>query len=302
MDERLPAHYLDLLQQALLKSFNRKKALRQFLRRSGVSERTLAQWHTEDETKREWLERLIPAMEDRDEGRKILLQMGRQLAQQKSFPDLNGWEESARMIEEARAAVADLAAYFEQQESKAFDEKQRKAIREAAERQRAVARERRGSLESLSSRLAVLAETKLGTQEGGYAFEEWFYDLMAFSEIEHRSPYRIGRQIDGSITLVGTTYLVETKFGTKPSAPIDVSDFYRKVVRKADNTMGLFVSMSGFTPQAVNEARGERSPILLLTSAHMFQVLQNVMTFSELVQRLRRHASQTGEPLLPQDF
>jgi hypothetical protein len=40
--------------------------------------------------------------------------------------------------------------------------------------------------------------------------------LMCFCDVEHRRPYVAGgRQIDGSITLDGTTYLVELKFTTK---------------------------------------------------------------------------------------
>ena len=36
---------------------------------------------------------------------------------------------------------------------------------------------------------------------------------MAFCEVDHRRPYVTeGRQIDGSITVDGTTYLVELKF------------------------------------------------------------------------------------------
>ena len=52
----------------------------------------------------------------------------------------------------------------------------------------------------------------LGTQSGGYEFEKWFYKLLDFSEIQNRKPYKTnGRQIDGSLTIEGTTYL-PTKF------------------------------------------------------------------------------------------
>lgn len=300
---RLPSHFIDLVQEALQKSFWKKKSLRKFLRRSGISEKTLAQWHA-DETKREWLEKLLPTMEESDRGQQILQQMGRELADQVSFPDLKGWEESGRMMADAKEAVAGLSSYFEAYDRKVADEKERKAVRDAAQRTRDAARQARGSLEALQQRLTELAQNKLGTQGGGYAFEAWFYDLMVFSEIEHRRPYRAqGRQIDGAVTIEGTTYLVEIKFASKPTGPKDVSDFDRKVEKKADNTMGLMLSMSDFTDQAVEEASGPRSLVLLMTSVHVFHILQGVMSFEEMVKRIRRHASQTGEPrLLPQDF
>ena len=67
-------------------------------------------------------------------------------------------------------------------------------------------------LSKLNDRLTELS-TRLGTQQAGYDFQPWFYDLMDYFEIESRRPYVIvGRQIDGSVTVDGTTYLVELKF------------------------------------------------------------------------------------------
>jgi hypothetical protein len=61
------------------------------------------------------------------------------------------------------------------------------------------------TLESLGGRMNELA-TRLGSQEAGYAFQVWFCDLMDFFEIMNRRPYTSGgRQIDGSVTVSGTT-------------------------------------------------------------------------------------------------
>lgn len=299
---RPPAHFVTLLHEALLRSFNRKKALRRFLRSSGLSEKTLAQWHG-DESKRDWLDKLIPTMLESERGCRILNEMGRQLAEQTAFPDLAGFEESVRMVADAKSAVAALAKYFKDHDRRIVDERERQALREQGARRRAEAQQARGDIQVLANAFTALSQA-IGTQSAGYDFESWFYDLAAFFEIEHRRPYRgDGRQIDGSITIDGTTYLVETKFTTEPAEPKDVADFYRKVVRKADNTMGVFVSVCGFSEQAVREASGERSPLLLFRAEHLLHVLQGIMTMPEVVRRVRRHASQTGEPLLlPRDF
>jgi len=290
------------MHEALLKSFNRKKALRRFLRVSGVSEKTLAQWH-EDETKRDWLDKLIPSMLQQERGCLMLQNMARQLAVQASFPDLKGWEESEKMTAEAKEAVAALSEFISEQERETEDEREKLARREAGARQREQVLQAKGSLENLAASFTQLTNA-IGTQVAGYAFEDWFYDLVKFSEIENRRPYRGGgRQIDGSITVDATTYLVETKFSNDKTEPKDVADFYRKVVRKADNTMGMFLSVAGFTDQAVEEASGERSPLLLFQVDHLLHVLQGSMTLAEVVRRVRRHASQTGEPnLLPRHF
>ena len=112
-----------------------------------------------------------------------------------------------------------------------------------------------------------------------------------------------GRQIDGSITVGGTTYLVELKFtATQADAP-DVDSLLAKVRSKADNTMGIMVSMSGYSSVAIDAASGPRSLLLLLDHRHLYLVLQGIEKFDDVIQRLSRHASQTGRAYLsPDDF
>ena len=114
----------------------------------------------------------------------------------------------------------------------------------------------------------------------------------------HRRPYWTGgRQIDGSITIGDTTYLVELKFEGQPTGSPDVDVFRRKVESKADNTMGIIVSMSGYTKPAIDAASGERSPTLLIDYRHIYAVLVSVLKLDELIGRIRRSASQTGRAL-----
>lgn len=44
MAEKLPPHFVELVQDALLKSYWRRKAFRNILRRNGVAEKFLASW------------------------------------------------------------------------------------------------------------------------------------------------------------------------------------------------------------------------------------------------------------------
>ncbi|MDE0002959.1 MAG: restriction endonuclease, partial [Rhodospirillaceae bacterium] len=153
-------------------------------------------------------------------------------------------------------------------------------------------------LAKLSEKLNMLAPRQ-GTPEGGRAFEDWFYDLISYFELPHRRPYVVDhREIDGSITIGDTTYLVELKFTTKPVGAPDVDVFRRKVESKADNTMGVMVSMSDYTAPAKKSASGQRSPILLLGFRHLYVILHGVFKMDELVSRVRQHASQTGRAFL----
>jgi len=295
---RLTPYYIELAHEALLRSFWRRKTLDRFLRQFNIAPAFMATWQ-QDESKRDFIDRLFPQLLGSDAGKKTVLKMSTMLMEQKTFPDLVNWEDSAEKIREAHQAVDRLRMeYKRQQESFASAEEKARSRQEFMETQAMVAKSRL-SLQELQTRLDGLAQ-RVGAAEAGYEFQDWFFDLAQFFEIPARRPYvHSGRQIDGSLTLSGTTYLVELKFtGSQAGAP-DIDTFHKKVTTKADNTMGIMVSMSGYSSVAVNEASGDRTPLLLLDYAHLYLVLGGVMTLGEVIDRVRRHASQTGESYLP---
>ncbi len=300
MAERLPPHYVQLVWEATHKAFWRRQSLHDFLRRCGVKESLLATWSA-DESKRDFLNRLFPKLEVTDAGVRLLTSMADSIADMRTFPDLEGWEESARMKEDAAKAVSALRLYLNKAKEDAAEERARAETRKRASEIREQQIRQQQDLTKLSDRLNALVP-QLGTAEGGYAFQSWFYDLVAYFELSHRRPYNVeGRNIDGSVTVDGTTYLVELKFPAEQAGAPDVDVFRRKVESKADNTMGIMISMSGYSDPAVKAAGGDRSPILLLAHQHLYAVLGGVLKLHELIGRVRRHASQTGRALFTLD-
>ena len=297
MKTRLTPHYVSLVYEACLKSFWRRKTLASFLRQCGVSEQFLSSW-SPDETKRDVLDRLFPKLPESGTGRSALVRMAGFLMEQESFPDLENWEDSATKLKQAEAAVSQLRQHHSKQQEEIQSEHDRiQARKRLAERQRQASRSQE-TLSRLSSRLNDLARS-LGEQQAGYDFQDWFFELLEFSEIPSRKPYvHSGRQIDGSLTVSGTTYLVELKFTTGQAAGPDIDSFYKKITTKADNTMGVMVSISGYSAVAKREASGDRTPMLLLDHSHLYMVLGGVMGLGDLIDRVRRHASQTGEAYL----
>jgi hypothetical protein len=297
MKTRLTPYYIDLVYDACLKSFWRKRSLSKFLRRCGIADRFLATW-THEETKREFLDRLFAALPKTDRGREAILRIAEHLMEQRSFPDLENWEDSTQKIKDAHDAVSRLRTRHQRQEEQIQSEEERRKAREAFQQRQAEVNRSQQSLQRLTDRLNELG-SRLGTQQAGYDFQDWFYDLLDFSEIPNRRPYaHHGRQINGSLTLSGTTYLVELKFTAEQASSSDIDTFYRKVTSKADNTMGVIVSISGYSSVARQEASGERTPLLLLDHSHLYLVLGGIMSFGEVIDRVRRHASQTGEAYL----
>ena len=134
----------------------------------------------------------------------------------------------------------------------------------------------------------------------GYDFQDWFFDLADYFEIQWPDVLtgNAGRQIDGSVTIEGTTYLVELKFTGGQSTVNDIDSFRGKVDTKADNTMGIHISVSGYSSVAISGASGPKTTLLLLDFYHLYLILSGTMTLAEVVERVRRHASQTGESYL----
>jgi hypothetical protein len=297
MKSRLTPYYIDLIYDACLKSFWRKKALAKFLRLCRVPESFIATWGPE-ESKREFLDRLFEALPKSDSGRTALAVIGKFLIEQKSFPDLKNWEDSEQKIKDAHEAVNRLRLYHQKQEELIQSEEEKKKAREAFSKKQQEINRSQKNLQKLSDELNELGKD-LGTQQAGYDFQDWFYSLLDFFEISNRKPYvHSGRQIDGSLTLSGTTYLVELKFTTEQAGATDIDTFYKKVTTKADNTMGVMVSISGYSSVAIKEASGEKTPLLLFDHSHIYLILGGIMGLSEVIERVRRHASQTGEAFL----
>lgn len=298
MAAKITPRLIELTYESALKSYWRKEALRKFLRACHVAEAHIATW-AEGESKREFLDRTFQKLQTYDRGKALIYQMARDLSEQTTFPDLRNWEDSAQKVEDATKAVSELKAYLKSQNEEIRSEKEREEAKAKAREDRAKIQRSLTDKNKLQKRLDDL-HPSVGTQKGGYDFQDWFYDLLDYCEIQNRRPYVTnGRQIDGSLTLDGTTYLVELKFTSDQAAATDIDSLRAKVDDKADNTMGIMVSISGYSSVAINDASGRQTKLMLLDAMHLYLFLSGAIGFSEIVSRVRRHVSQTGEAYLP---
>ena len=151
MKERLTPYYIDLIYETALKSFWRKKAFARFLRQCGISESFLGGWAA-DESKRDLLDRLFAKLPATDTGRAALLRMAKLLMEQRSFPDLQNWEDSAEKIKEAHDAVARLRIHHERQEEELQSEEASRRARDEFKRKQADITRSQKSLQALSDR------------------------------------------------------------------------------------------------------------------------------------------------------
>lgn len=298
MATKITPRLIELTYEAVLKSYWRKNALRKFLHASHVKDSFISSWD-EGESKRDLLDRLFQILQRSDKGQAVIFQMSRNLSEQTTFPDLLNWEDSDVKIQNAHKAIQELKSYLKKQDEEIKNEKEIKETQGRARKERERIQRSLTDKSKLQNSLDCL-HVKVGTQEGGYEFEKWYYELLDFSEITNRKPYKSdGRQIDGSLTIDGTTYLVELKFTKKQSGATDIDSLKAKVNKMADNTMGIMVSISGYSSVAINDASGSKTTLIILDASHLYLFLSGAMKFSDIISRVRRHASQTGEAYLP---
>ncbi|HIE9829669.1 TPA: hypothetical protein ACXRWW_004794 [Klebsiella variicola subsp. variicola] len=67
----------------------------------------------------------------------------------------------------------------------------------------------------------------------------------------------------------------------------------------ADNTMGIMVSIAGYSKVVISDASGSKTTLIIIDATHLYLFLSGAMSFGEIISRVRRHASQTGEAYLP---
>ena len=89
-------------------------------------------------------------------------------------------------------------------------------------------------------------------QKRGFRLEHIVKTLFELFDLDPKSSFRVvGEQIDGAFTFDKTDYLFEAKWQKEPVDIGDLDGFSTKVSRRLDNTLGLFLSINGFSPDAI---------------------------------------------------
>lgn len=217
-----------------------------------------------------------------------------EVSQMNSFRHLEQLEDGKRKAERAKAAVSDLRKSIENHDEKL---KEKEAVRKRRIENMEKIRESKAFLSKLDS--INHAYSRLVTSKNhhnrGFELEKVLYEIFELFDLDPKASFRnIGEQIDGAFSLEGTDYLFEAKWQSYAVNASDLDAFTGKIKRKLDNTLGLFLSINGFSEDAVKIHSAGRSTILLMDGIDLLAVLENRIDFVSLVIRKRRHASQTG--------
>lgn len=140
-----------------------------------------------------------------------------------------------------------------------------------------------------------------GRQEAGIKLEGLLTRLFTLFDLEPNGPFRVvGEQIDGSFDLDREVYLLEAKWTAEKVSEAALLVLRGKIEGKSQFTRGLFLSINGYTPDAVEAiTRGKSPNFIMLDGSHFYRVLDSHVRLDTILRRLVRHLAETGAPYLP---
>lgn len=214
------------------------------------------------------------------------------------FTHLKQWDDPETKIKKAKDSVEALrkhaSGYFQLKEE-----------REKADERKNIFSRMQKEKESFSNMISVLKDdftrliTEMNNQKRGFSFEKFLNSLFTLFDLEPKQSFRIvGEQIDGAFTFDGNDFLLEAKWQEKP---VDLGDLYKfggKIEGRLKLTLGLAVSINGFTKDYNQGKSASLKTMLLMDGEDLMAVLENRIDLKDLLFRKRRHASDSGDIFL----
>ena len=214
------------------------------------------------------------------------------------FPHLARLDDGRSLVAEARAAHDAVRAVIAQySELAASRESARRDAEETREREHA-RRLHDSRLDQLRLQFLELYRSSDEPQARGRAFEGFLNALFELWDLNPRAAYSIEHeQIDGAFTFRTDDYILEARWRAELLQPKELNDFRMKIDGKARNTLGLYMSISGFTEGAIVKHSHGQTPLILMDGADLMPILEGRIELTEVLERKRRHAAETGSPM-----
>lgn len=227
-----------------------------------------------------------------------LLRLMSEVARIDDFSHLARLEDGEIKVKQAKASIAALRNLTAAHEALYEDQKKAEERRQADYQRLVKTTAVQQKLSELTREYYQLLSST-DPQKRGYQFEKILGELFALFDLDPKASFKIvGEQIDGAFTFDGTDYLLEGKWQQAPVAVQDLDALAGELSRKLDNTLGLYLSINGFSQDAVKTHSSGRRLMLLMDGSDLMAVLEGRIDFIQLLLRKRRCASQTGNILL----
>jgi hypothetical protein len=285
---------LHALKEALSKVYWYKSDLRSFLTHC-LNDTSLVSRLDWQEYKRNVVAGLVDFLaKNENVYQRELLRLMHEVSTVDDFSHLERLDDGVKKAKDARSAVLALRKQIAGLKSLLDDEgaieKRRKDVHDKLLQVTAV----QEKLHALTKDyLALLADED--AQGRGFKLEKILRELFELFDLDPKASFRIvGEQIDGAFTFDKTDYLLEAKWQQAPVFASDLDVLAGRLSRKLDNTLGLFLSVNGFSPDGVQTHSSGRRLMILMDGSDLMAVLEGRIDLIALLLRKRREAAQTG--------
>ncbi len=300
MNKKFSPAAVTALKEALINIYWRKQDLKNFINLTIKNSAILLTIDWEKNRKFESVNELIDRMvQRRDLYESDLFDLLKETANMDDFSHLKQWEDADVKIKKAKDSVAVLRkhtlGYFEIEQEKKESEIRHKKLNENVFKVKI----REGHINDLKDKFTVIA-IEQNAQKRGRELESFLNELFTLFDLEPKKSFALkDEQIDGAFTFENSDYLLEAKWQKKPAETSDLKKFAGTLSSKLKNTLGLCISIDGFS-QGARELSGQvATGIILMDGMDLNAVLDGRIDLHQLLFRKRRHAAETGEIYYP---
>lgn len=144
---------------------------------------------------------------------------------------------------------------------------------------------------------------KKAKQDRGYKLEVLLKDLFSYFNIPVIKSFKrnsTGDQIDGAFKFDGWNYLFECKWHKTKVNSASVDPFYAKVNRGSNATLGLFLSINGWSDNVVKGLKNNKDKnVILMNGEELEMILGGEFTISKAIEKKNLGLSTHANPYTP---
>jgi hypothetical protein len=299
--KRIDVRAYNALAEALAVVFWNKQPLARYLRGMlrDVPE-VLTDLDFYGDTKRETAGRLVDHLLDEEaKYQRVTIALMLNVAAMDSFPNLQGREDSTQLVSQAQRAVAELRTWTERNQALIDQHEQYAQDIATAAAKAATSRAFSASIQALREQFLAMHADVSNPQARGKAFEGFLNQLFGLFDLNPRAAYSLEReQIDGAFSFDTDDYILEARWRQEPIGREHLDVFKSKISRKGKNALGLYISVGGFTGDALQEYSAS-TPFITLEGGDLMAVLDARIPLDELLHRKKRHANEAGGCYFP---
>ena len=301
--KRISSAAINALKEALTHSYWYKRDLKNFLHNS-ISDPSILAKLNWDNNKRDIVSYLVDYLIlNQKHYRDDLLNLMFEVTQITDFSHLekivDGGAKKAKDAKGSIEALKKIYYTYSHNEDEKRKSEERKILAQKKLEQTKATNE---IIEQLKNDYFTLLSQSNNPQSRGYKLERFLVTLFELFDLDPRSAFKLsGEQIDGAFLLNNTDFIVEAKWHKDPISIQDLDSFKAKVSRKLENTLGLFISINGFSKEAITTHSSGQKVIILMDGMDIMAILEKRIDLVELLLLKKKAAAQSGNIFLRVD-